>query len=67
MDVLYIVVGNDYEWEDMKLIDNEKTAIEYSSKYPQIRIEIFKKNAKGLFVPTYSFYRNGVLNVSGAG
>lgn len=62
MDTLYLVVGDDYEWEDMKMFDNEDNAIEYSKKYPQIRIEIFKKNEKGTFlVPTYVYYQNGTL------
>ena len=33
MDTLYMVVGNGYEWEDMKMFDNEHLAIEYSSGY----------------------------------
>ena len=33
MDTLYLVVGNGYEWEDMKIFDNEHYAIEYSSGY----------------------------------
>ena len=62
MDTLYLVVGDGYEWEDMKMFDNEHHAIEYSKKYPQIRIEIFKKNEKGIFlVPTYMYYQNGTL------
>jgi hypothetical protein len=28
-----MVVGNGYEWEDMKMFDNEQYAIEYSSGY----------------------------------
>lgn len=62
MDTLYLVVGDGYEWEDMKMFDNEEYAIEYSKKYPQIRIEIFKKTEKGTFlVPTYTYYQNGEL------
>lgn len=61
MDVLYLVVCDGAEWEDIKMIDNEAFAIEYSCKYPNIRIEIFKKNSKGLYVPTYNFYQNGQL------
>jgi hypothetical protein len=62
MDTLYLVVGNGYEWEDMKMFDNEYHAIEYSKKYPQITIQIFKKNEKGTFlIPTYSYYQNGIM------
>jgi len=61
MDTLYLVVGNDYEWEDMKIFDNEEYAIDYSKKYPQVRIEIFKKNEKGFLEPTYVYYQNGTL------
>jgi hypothetical protein len=62
MDNLYLVVGIDYEWEDMKIFDNEHHAIEYSKKYPQIRIEIFKKNGKSFLEPTYMYYQNGKLH-----
>jgi len=62
MDTLYLVVGDDYEWEDMKMFDNKDDAIEYSKKYPKIRIEIFKKTEKGTFLtPTYVYYQNGTL------
>ena len=62
MDTLYLVVGDDYEWEDMKMFDNKDDAVEYSKKYPQIRIEIFKKTEKGTFLtPTYVYYQNGTL------
>jgi len=62
MDTLYLVVGDGYEWEDMKMFDNEQYAIEYSKRYPQIRIEIFKKTEKGTFLtPTYVYYQNGTL------
>ena len=62
MDTLYLVVGDGYEWEDMKMFDNEQYAIEYSKRYPQIHIEIFKKTEKNTFlVPTYMYYQNGKL------
>ena len=63
MDTLYLVVGDQYEWEDMKIFEYKDHAIEYSKKYPQIRIELFKKNKKGTFlVPTYVYYQNGILH-----
>jgi hypothetical protein len=62
MDTLYLVVGVDYEWEDMKMFDSEDNAIEYSKKYPQITIQIFKKNGKGFLEPTYVYYQNGQLH-----
>jgi hypothetical protein len=56
MDILYLVVGDDYEWEDMKMFDNKDDTIEYSKKYPQIRTK------KGTFLtPTYVHYQNGTL------
>ena len=61
MDTLYVVVGNGYEWEDMKMFDNEHNAIEYSKKYPQISIQIFKKNGKDYLEPSYVYYQNGQL------
>jgi len=62
MDTIYLVVGNGYEWEDMKMFDNEQYAIDYSKKYPQTTIQIFKKNGKGFLEPTYVYYQNGQLH-----
>ena len=59
MDTLYMIIGGD-EWEDMKLLDNEKHAFEYSAKYPQIRVEEFKKNEKGVYLPTYNYFKDGM-------
>ena len=63
---LYLILpNNEYEWEDLLFLDNEEEAIEYSLKYPNIRIEIFYKNdidnTNKLYKPTYNYYKNGKL------
>jgi len=49
------------EWEDNIIILNKTTAIEKSKKHPNHRVEIFKKNNNGGYIPTYKYYKNGLL------
>ncbi len=59
---LYMLVRNQCEWEDMVLYDNEETAIAMSLRYTNARVEIFEKKEGTLsYVPTYSYFENGVL------
>jgi hypothetical protein len=55
------------EWEDFVIFTKESDAIEYSILKPNIRIEIFaadpNDSSKG-FIPTYNFYKNGILYMS---
>lgn len=59
MDYLYVVVSDGSEWEDISICDNEEHAIQVSKIYKKRRVEIFKKNNVGLFVPTYCYYKDG--------
>jgi hypothetical protein len=59
---LYVLIPNGAEWEDMRLYDNKETAIAMSLRYTNARIEIFEKKEGTLsYVPTYKYYKDGVL------
>jgi len=60
-DVLYMLLPNGAEWEDIILYKNKEEAIAASIKYYKMRIEIFKKKELGGYEPSYFYYRNGVL------
>jgi len=64
---IYCAVFNRMEWEDFVIFTKESDAIEYSILKPNIRIEIFaadpNDSSKG-FIPTYNFYKNGILYMS---
>lgn len=60
MDKLYILVGENFEWEDIVVFTDEVEAIDASIKHPDKRVEIFKRTANG-FQPSYLFYVRGVL------
>ena len=57
MDFLYILIGK--EWEDMIIFLSEEDAIKESINHPLDRVEIFSKNDKHGYIPTYNFYKNG--------
>lgn len=60
--LLYILVENS-EWEDIIIYDNKEDAISASLKHPSSRVEIFKqKSGEVGYIPTYKYYRNGVVN-----
>jgi hypothetical protein len=64
-DLIYIYcsVSNEFSWEDLVIFINKESAIEYSLLKPNFRIEIFSKDLRsnGEFLPTYNFYKNGIL------
>jgi hypothetical protein len=60
LEYIYMFL-NGSEWEDAVLLIDNNIAIEKSISYPNNRVEIFKKNERGFFKPTYEFYRNGKL------
>ena len=64
MEFIYVLVSKDSEWEDMVIFISLEEAIKESIKYPERRIEIFSKNAKPGYTPTYNYYKNGVLFLS---
>jgi hypothetical protein len=57
MDFIYVLIGD--EWEDLVIFLSKEEAFEESIKYPKYRIEIFSKNDKTGYTPTYNYYENG--------
>lgn len=58
MDFVFVFCGN--EWEDITILLSEEDAINKSKNYPNNRVEIFKNN-NSEFIPTYNYYKNGIL------
>lgn len=59
---IYLTTCNNYKWEDQKIFLIEQDAINYSCKYPDIRVEIFCKTCfEPGYIPTYSYYKQGIL------
>jgi hypothetical protein len=60
MDFVYVLLyGN--EWEDIVILLSNEDAINESINHPNARVEIFSKNAKSGYTPTYNYYKNGEL------
>ena len=56
---------NGTDWEDFIIYLSEKEAIDSSITYPNIRIEIFRKNTiYSGYSPTYNYYKDGKLYTS---
>ncbi len=62
MEFIYVLVSNNSCWEDMVIFLSLEEAIKVSIKYPEQRIEIFSKSDNAGYIPTYNYYKNGVLN-----
>ncbi len=60
MDFVFVLIRGS-EWEDITIILSEEDAINESKNYPNERVEIFSKNNKLGFTPTYNYYKNGIL------
>jgi hypothetical protein len=62
MELVYVMINNTSDWEDIIIYLNEEEAIQASKKYTNIRVEIFgkKTNCNG-YTPTYNYYLNGNL------
>ena len=59
-DVLYMLLPDGAEWEDMILILTKEEAIEASIKYSKRRVEIFGREENRLgYHPTYKYYKIG--------
>ena len=59
---IYLSTCDNYKWEDQKIFLIEQDAINYSCKYPYIRVEIFCKTClESGYLPTYSYYKQGIL------
>jgi hypothetical protein len=60
--ITYIYFINNYKLEDQKIFLIKQDAINYSCKYPDIRVEIFCKTCfETGYIPTYSYYKQGIL------
>ena len=60
MNYIYVLVYDNSEWEDIVIFSSEDDAKEESIKHPKARIEIFSKNDKKGYTPTYNYYKNGI-------
>ena len=58
MDFVYVLLYAG-EWEDTIIFFSEEDAINESITYPNARVEIFSKNNKFGYIPTYNYYKNG--------
>lgn len=61
MDVVYVLLSDGSEWEDMIIILSKEEAINASIKYPNKRVEIFSKTETSGYKSTYNYYKNGIL------
>ena len=61
MEFVYLLLPNDSEWEDMTIFLSETDAIKASIKCPKSRVEIFGKGNDNGYIPTYSYYQNGIF------
>jgi hypothetical protein len=60
MEYVYALLQDGGSWEDMVIFVSEEEAISASKRHPSKRVEIFKSGKLG-YIPTYSYYRNGIL------
>jgi hypothetical protein len=58
MEYVYVLI-NGSDWEDMMILLSNEDAINKSINYPNARVEIFSKNDKSGYTPTYNYYKNG--------
>ena len=56
-----LLFGNGCEWEDIIILLSKEEAIDASIKYPNSRVEIFSKDIKLGYTPTYDYYKDGNL------
>ena len=58
MENIYVLLyGN--EWEDLIIFLSKEDAIKESLNYRNSRVEVFSKNDKSGYTPTYNYYENG--------
>jgi hypothetical protein len=60
MEFVYVLLYGS-EWEDIIILLSKEDAINESINFPNARVEIFSKNDKIGYTPTYSYYKNGEL------
>jgi len=59
MEFVYLLIGDGDEWEDIVVYLTIEEAIKESINYPNHRVEIFSKNYKSGYTPTYNYYKQG--------
>jgi hypothetical protein len=58
MDFVYVLLyGSD--WEDVIILLSKEDAINESINHPNARVEIFSKNNKLGYTPSFNYYKNG--------
>jgi len=60
MDYVYVLLYGS-EWEDIIILLSKEDAIHESINQPNSRVEIFSKNTKLGYTPTYNYYKNGEI------
>ena len=59
--ITYIYLSTNQE--DQKIFLIKQDAIDYSCKYPEIRVKIFCKTClESGYIPIYSYYKEGILH-----
>ena len=58
MEYIYVLLYGS-EWEDLIIFLSKEDAIKESLNYPNSTIQIFSKNDKSGYTPTYNYYENG--------
>lgn len=59
MDFLYVLLYPNDDWDGMSILLSKEQAIAKSVKHPSARVEIFVKNDKSEYKPSYNYYQNG--------
>jgi hypothetical protein len=59
-DILYLVIGEGLDWDDIVILTDRERAIEMSIKYPHKTVELFYFNKEeGRYIPAYSHFVQG--------
>ena len=58
MENIYVLLYGG-EWEDLIIFLSKEDAIKESLNYPNSTVQVFSKNNKLGYTPTYNYYDNG--------
>jgi len=58
MEYIYVLLYGS-EWEDLIIFLSKEDAIKESLNYPNSTVQVFSKNDKSGYTPTYNYYENG--------
>lgn len=58
MEYIYVLLYGG-EWEDLIIFLSKEDAIKESLNYSNSTVQIFSKNDKSGYTPTYNYYENG--------